>query len=103
MSGRLSPLRKWCDAAHGRARTVAPREYDAKLPGQGVAFLCLRLFLGPRFRRQLQHGGLLAFAQEYQKKHLPVGKFERAMVHMRLLATEQANNRLLVLWRHGSV
>ena len=73
MSGRLSPLRKWCDAAHGRARTVAPREYDAKLPGQGDAFLCLRLFLGPRFRRQLQHGGLLAFAQECQKKHLPVG------------------------------
>src|SRR5262249_53995401 len=65
---------------------------DAELPGKGNAFLRPRLFVVCRLCRQLQHGCLLAFAQEGQKQSLPIRQLERIMVHMRLFTIDLAKN-----------
>src|SRR5262245_61399746 len=77
-------------------------EYDAALPGKGDAFLSPCFFVVRRFCRQLQHGCLLAFAQEGQKKSLSIGQLERIMVHMRLFTIDLAKNCRLVASGGGS-
>src|SRR5262245_22134117 len=72
------------------------------LARKGHAFLSLRLFDARRPCRQLQHGCILAFAQEGQKKGLPVRQFERVMVHMRLVTIDLAENCGLVPSGSGS-
>src|SRR5262249_7652881 len=49
-------------------------EYDAALPGKSGAFLSPRLFVVRRFCRQLQHGCLLAFAQEEAESAHPAAR-----------------------------
>src|SRR5262249_6291686 len=82
---------------------VKPRaDMTRNLARNGHAFLGLRLFEARRSCRQLQHGCLLAFAQEGQKKGLPVREFERVMVHMRLVAIDLTENCRLVPSGRGS-
>src|SRR5215472_11874206 len=77
---------------------------DAKLPSKGHAFLSPRLFVTRRLCRQLQHGCLLPFAQEGQKKSPPVRQFERIMVHMRLVMIDLAKNcRLVPSWGGSAI
>src|SRR5262245_34971991 len=91
-----------CDApVRSRGHPVGTT-IDAKLPGKGHAFLSPRLFVARRFYRQLQHGSLLPFAQEGQKKSSPVRQFERIMVHMRLVTIDVAKNCRLVPSGGGS-
>src|SRR5262249_10991915 len=85
-----------------RHHSVGPSEYDAALPGKGNAFLSPRLFVVRRFCRQLQHGCLLAFAQEGQKKSLAIRQLERIMVHMRLFTIDLAKDCRLVASGGGS-
>src|SRR5262245_35043672 len=72
------------------------------LARKGHAFLSLRLFDARRPCRQLQHGCLLAFAQEGQKEGLSVRQFERVMVHMRLVAIDLTENCRLAPSGRGS-
>src|SRR5215470_1760047 len=72
------------------------------LARKGHAFLRLSLFDARRLCRQLQHRGLLAFAQEGQKKGLPVRQFERVMVHMPLVTIDLAENCRLIPSGGGS-
>src|SRR5262249_11712038 len=66
------------------------------LPDVGDALLSLRLGCGRRLRGKLQHGCLLTLDELGQQDGLPIRKFERVMVHPRLVLVDLPKDRRLV-------
>src|SRR5215510_2093041 len=101
-SASLPAAKSGSSCAQSASDPIDPMVDDAKLPSKGHAFLSPRLFATRRLCRQLQHGCLLAFAQEGQKKSLPIRQLERVMVHVRLFTIDLAKNCRLVPSGGGS-
>src|SRR5262249_19069507 len=66
------------------------------LPDVGDAVLGLRLGCSLRLRGKLQHGCLLTLDEFGQQDGLPIRKFERVMVHPRLVLVDLPKDRRLV-------
>src|SRR5215470_296710 len=66
------------------------------LPDVSDALLSLRLGCGRRLRGKLQHGCLLTLDEFGQQDGLPIRKFERIMVHPRLVLVDLPKDRRLV-------
>src|SRR5262245_56103936 len=66
------------------------------LPDVSDALLSLRLGCGRRLRGKLQHGCLLTLDEFGQQDGLPIRKFERVMVHPRLVLVDLPKDRRLV-------
>src|SRR5262245_31015676 len=63
------------------------------LPDVSDALLSLRLGCGRRLRGKLQHGCLLTLDEFGQQDGLPIRKFERVMVHPRLVLVDLPKDR----------
>src|SRR5262245_26463910 len=68
----------------------------AVLPDVGDALLGLRLGCSLRLSGKLQHGCLLTLDEFGQQDGLPIRKFERVMVHPRLVLVDLPKDRRLV-------
>src|SRR5262249_57459221 len=68
----------------------------ALLPDVGDALLGLRLGCSLRLRGKLQHGCLLTLDEFGQQDGLAIRKFERVMVHSRLVPVDLPKDRRLV-------
>src|SRR5262249_44397306 len=92
----IQTAKKAAPARSGPSPSAPPSVRRAILPDVSDALLSLRLGCSRRLRGKLQHGCLLTLDEFRQQDRLPIRKFERVMVHPRLVLVDLPKDRRLV-------